>query len=194
MNSVLPGVLLIEPRRHGDERGWFAETYSAARLAALGIDCAFPQDNQSWSHRAGTVRGLHFQRPPGAQAKLISCLGGRILDIVVDIRVGSPSYGESLTVELRDDGHQLFVPVGFAHGFITLTDDVRVAYKVSSLYDPALEMGLAWDDPSLKIPRAAASTEITLSPRDRIWPSLSELESPFQYEDGPRLGLSKVSI
>lgn len=186
------GLLLIEPRRHEDERGWFAETYSAARLSGVGIDCPFVQDNQSWSRNAGTVRGLHFQRPPGGQAKLVSCLKGRILDMVVDLRAGSPSYGDSLAVELTDNGEQLFVPVGYAHGFMTLTDDVRVAYKVSSPYTPALEMGIRWNDPVLGIAWPTTAAEAILSPRDRAWPLMSQFDSPFAYDGGPPLELTRI--
>lgn len=188
----LSNVVLIEARRHEDERGWFSETYSARRLADLGIADVFPQDNQSWSRTAGTVRGLHFQRPPAAQAKLVACLRGRILDVVVDLRVGSPSYGRSLAVELSDRGEQLFVPVGFAHGFVTLTDDVTVAYKVSSLYDAAAEGGLAWNDPALAIDWPLAAGQAVVSERDAALPSLARLDSPFVYEGGGPLSLTRA--
>lgn len=185
-------MLLIEPRRHGDPRGWFSETYSARRLSALGIACDFPQDNHSWSRQAGTVRGLHFQGPPSGQSKLVSCLRGKIFDVVVDLRVGSPSYGRHLSVELTDNGEQLYVPVGFAHGFVTLTDDVSVSYKVSSPYDPAREGGLMWDDPRLGIEWPSTAGGALLSERDRTWPPLSDLFSPFTYDDGPALSLTRV--
>jgi dTDP-4-dehydrorhamnose 3,5-epimerase len=183
-------VLLIEARRLADDRGWFSETYSRVHMAKLGILSEFPQDNQSWSRRKGTLRGLHFQRPPHAQAKLVSCLKGRILDVVVDIRVGSPTFGKSLTVELMDNGDQLFVPEGFAHGFISLTDDVIVAYKVSSLFDPALDAGLAWDDPDLGILWPVLSGGPIMSDRDRRLPRLASLDSPFRYGGGGPLSLT----
>lgn len=192
MTGSTGSILLIEPRRHVDARGWFAETYSTTRLAALGIDCAFPQDNQSWSRSAGTVRGLHFQRPPSAQAKLVACLKGRIFDVVVDLRVGSPSYGRSLGVELTDGGEQLLVPTGFAHGFVTLTDDVIVSYKVSSLYHPDAEAGLAWNDPALAIDWPLPSSGPIVSERDASLPTLAALNSPFVYEGGEPIGLARV--
>lgn len=192
MAEPAPNVLLVEARRHADERGWFSETYSARRLGALGIDGDFPQDNQSWSRSAGTVRGLHFQRPPLAQAKLVACLRGRIFDVVVDLRVGSPSFGRSLTIELTDQGEQLFVPVGFAHGFVTLTDDVIVAYKVSALYDPAADAGLAWNDPALAIDWPVPADGPILSAKDAALPLLSGVVSPFVYDGGGPLSLTRI--
>lgn len=190
--GTVSSPLLIQPVRHRDDRGWFSETYSSTRLAALGIACDFPQDNQSWSRESGTVRGLHFQRPPAAQAKLVTCLRGRIFDVVVDLRVGSPSYGRSVTIELTDLGEQLFVPVGFAHGFVTLTNDVIVAYKVSSLYAPGADAGLAWNDPALAIDWPLPAGGPTVSERDAALPTLAALDSPFLYEgDGP-IGLIRV--
>ena len=185
-------VRLVEARRHSDERGWFSETYSARRLDEVGIACEFPQDNQSWSRLAGTVRGLHFQRPPSAQAKLVACLRGRIFDVVVDLRAGSPSFGRSLTVELTEAGEQLFVPVGFAHGFITLTDDTVVAYKVSSLYDPGADAGLAWNDPALAIDWPLPASGPIVSERDARLPMLSALDSPFAYDGGGPISLTRV--
>ncbi len=185
-------VLLIRPHRLGDERGWFCETYSAARMASLGVVCDFPQDNQSWSRARGTLRGLHFQSPPAAQAKLIACLRGRILDVVIDLRVGSPTFGRHLAVELGDEGSQLFVPEGFAHGFLTLTDDVAVAYKVSAPYDPSLDGGVAWNDPDLDITWPVVPPGPCLSDRDRSLPRLSRLHSPFSYQGGGPLSLVEV--
>lgn len=192
MADTAPNLLLIQPRRHADARGWFSETYSARRLGELGVSCDFPQDNQSWSQNVGTVRGLHFQRPPSAQAKLISCLRGRVFDVVVDLRVGSPSFGRSVTVELTDQGEQLFVPVGFAHGFMTLTDDAIVAYKVSALYDPGADAGLAWNDPALAIDWPVSPGGAIVSDRDAILPMLAALDSPFVYEGGGPIGLTRV--
>ena len=184
--------LLILPLRHHDERGWFSETYSSARLVALGIHCDFPQDNQSYSRGAGTVRGLHFPRPPSAQAKLVACLKGRIFDVVVDLRAGSPSYGHSVTVELTDQGEQLFVPVGFAHGFVTLTDDVIVSYKVSRLYNPSADAGLAWNDPALGIDWPLPADGPIVSDKDVGLPLLSMLESPFAYDAGGAIRLNRA--
>lgn len=174
-----------------DDRGWFCETFSSARMAAIGIEASFVQDNQSWSRRRGTVRGLHFQRPPAAQAKLVSCLRGRILDIVVDLRTGSPTFGHHLAIELGENGDQIFIPEGFAHGFVTLTDDVLLSYKVSRLFDPGLDSGVAWDDPDLAIAWPLHGTEPILSERDRALPRLSVLESPFAYGgEGPMVLIS----
>src|SRR5262245_52955768 len=129
---------LIMPKRHLDKRGWFSETFHQQRLFDIGITCRFVQDNQSSSKRAGTLRGLHFQLPPAAQAKLVAVLRGRILDVAVDVRRGSPTYGKHLATEISaESGHQLYIPVGFAHGFLTLEDDVVVLYKVSDYYAPA---------------------------------------------------------
>lgn len=180
----VPTPLLIQPVRHLDARGWFSETYSSARLAALGIHCDFPQDNQSYSRRAGTVRGLHFQRSPSAQAKLVTCLKGRISDVMVDLRAGSPSYGCSVTMELTDQGEQLYVPIGFAHGFVTLTDDVVVSYKVSALYDPSADAGLVWNDPALGISWPLPASGAIVSDKDSSLPTLAMIDSPFAYDGG----------
>ncbi|WP_298158083.1 dTDP-4-dehydrorhamnose 3,5-epimerase [Brevundimonas sp.] len=192
-SNVTPSrLLLIPPLRHRDDRGWFSETYSARRLAALGIDCRFPQENQSFSARAGTVRGLHFQHPPSAQAKLVSCLAGRILDYVADIRVGSPTFGKSMAVELTDAGEQLFIPIGFAHGFVTLVDETTVSYKVSAPYDPATEDGIAWNDPDLGIDWPLPAGGAILSDKDGRLGPLSLLQSPFAYEGSGPLVLESL--
>ena len=147
----LPRVII--PKRHIDERGWFSETFHEMRLRDLGIDCRFVQDNQSYSKRAGTLRGLHFQVPPAEQAKLISVLRGKILDVSVDVRRGSPTFGKYISIELSaDSGRQLYIPVGFAHGFITLENDVTVNYKVSNFYAAVYEGGIRWDDPDIGFP------------------------------------------
>lgn len=185
------GPLLIQPIRRGDDRGWFCETYSAGRLAAAGVHCLFPQDNQSWSAAVGTLRGLHFQRPPSAQAKLVACVRGRILDCIVDIRSGSPTFGRSLSVELDDAGAQLFVPVGYAHGFVTLAPDTLVSYKVSHPYAPASEDGLAWDDPALGLDWPLPPEGPTLSRKDADWGPLSGMSSPFTY-DGVPMRLTRI--
>ena len=179
------GVTLIRARRFVDDRGWFEEVWSAARLAALGVSDDFVQDNLSLSLAAGTVRGLHFQRPPQAQAKLVRCVTGAIHDVVVDLRDGSPTFGQALSVRLdADAGDQLYVPVGFAHGFMTLTPDTRVAYRVSTPYAPQAEGGLAWNDPALGLdwPQAVGTV---LSDRDRAWPALADVGAPFAYDGRP---------
>lgn len=170
----LEGPMLVEPRVHGDQRGFFVETYRADRYRAVGIDVDFVQDNHSRSAR-GTLRGLHFQSDPG-QAKLVRCARGSIRDVVVDLRRSSPAFGEWEAVDLDDTRHrQLFVPIGFAHGFLVTSDVADVAYKVSSTYDPATERGLAWDDPELGIDWGV--NRPVLSDRDRSNPSLRELEA-----------------
>ncbi len=134
---------LIVPKRHVDDRGWFSETFHEKRLRDIGITCRFVQDNQSSSKRAGTLRGLHFQLPPAAQAKLVSVMRGRILDVAVDIRQGSPTCGKYVSIELSpESGRQLYIPVGFAHGYVTLEDDVVLIYKVSDYYAPAQDRDL----------------------------------------------------
>lgn len=177
------GVILLRTPRYGDDRGWFSETWSRARFLAAGIDCDFVQDNHSRSEPAGVVRGLHFQRPPYAQAKLVRCVRGAILDVVVDLRAGSPTFGRHHAVELSaQGGDQLFVPPCFAHGFVTLQPGTEVIYKVSAPYAPAHEAGLAWDDPELQIDWPVAAADAVLTERDRCWPRLRDLTTPFGGE------------
>jgi len=183
MNS---SVQLIKSRRFGDGRGWFAETYSARSLAERGIDLAFVQDNHSYSAHAGTIRGIHFQRPPYAQAKLVRCIRGSIIDYAIDLRRGSPTYGRHLAVELSaDNGDQLFVPVGFGHAFITLEPGTEVVYKVSELYTPEADGGVAWNDPDVAIDWPLPPGGPVLSPKDSGLPSLREFDSPFDYSGAP---------
>ncbi|MDA0742724.1 MAG: dTDP-4-dehydrorhamnose 3,5-epimerase [Proteobacteria bacterium] len=184
MKNSLP-VLLRAPR-FGDARGWFSETYSEARAAAAGIDVRFVQDNQSFSAQAGTIRGLHFQAPPHAQAKLVRCIHGSIMDYAVDIRRGSPTYGDWVSARLSaDGGEQLFVPIGFAHAFITLEPDVEIAYKVSDMYAPDCDGGLLWNDPAINIDWPLPPSGPVLSDKDRSLPTLMEFESPFEYLGSP---------
>ena len=179
------------PRRHLDPRGWFSETFHQQRLADLGIRCRFIQDNQSYSARAGTLRGLHFQLPPHAQAKLIMVLRGRILDVAVDVRRGSHTYGRHVSVEISADaGQQVYIPVGFAHGFLTLTDDVLVMYKVSDYYAPDCDGGIRWDDPDIAIPWPMRATDIIVSEKDSRLPRLAEFDSPFAYDGHPLVPLT----
>jgi dTDP-4-dehydrorhamnose 3,5-epimerase len=183
---TLPFV--IAPKRFIDERGWFSETFNETRWPALGVNARFVQDNQSLSKRTGTLRGLHFQVPPAAQAKLVSVVRGRIFDVAVDVRRGSPTFGKFVSVELSEaNGWQFFIPVGFAHGFLSLEDDVMVNYKISNFYAPEHERGIRWDDPAVGIPWPARSANIILSAKDRQLPSLKEFDSPFPY-DGTPLG------
>jgi dTDP-4-dehydrorhamnose 3,5-epimerase len=146
----------------------------------------FVQDNRSSSKRAGTLRGLHFQLPPAAQAKLVSILRGRILDVVVDVRRGSPTYGKHIAMEMSaESGHQVYIPMGFAHGFLTLENDVEVMYKVSAYYAPAHDSGIRWSDPDLAIPWPYREPDLTISDKDRRLPWLKEFVSPFAYDGHP---------
>lgn len=179
-------VTLIETRRFGDARGWFSETYVEARYAALGVDVRFVQDNQSYSAFAGTIRGIHFQAPPHAQAKLVRCPRGRIIDYAIDLRKGSPTYGKVAFAELSaDNGRQLFVPVGFGHAFITLEPDTEVAYKVSDVYAADCDGGIIWDDPALGIDWPLPEGGAVLSDKDRLLPRLADFDSPFAYDGVP---------
>jgi dTDP-4-dehydrorhamnose 3,5-epimerase len=179
-------VTLLETRRFTDRRGWFAETYSAPRLADQGIYDRFVQDNHSYSESEGTIRGLHLQIRPRAQAKIVRCIRGAILDVAVDLRRGSPTFGRWVTASLTaSNGRQLYVPVGFAHGFLTLEDHTEVVYKVSDTYMPELEMGVRWNDPDLAIDWPLRQLTPILSDGDAALPRLSEIESPFVYDGIP---------
>lgn len=178
---------LIQPHRYDDDRGWFAEIYNEAKFRSFGIHDSFVQDNHSFSIPTGTVRGLHFQAPPHAQAKLVRCIRGRIFDVAVDIRKGSETYGRWIGVELSaQNGLQLYIPVGYAHGFVTLETASEVTYKVSDVYAPACDAGIRWDDPTVGIrwPLPAGITP-TLSRKDEEQPLLSDLDSPFTYDGKP---------
>jgi dTDP-4-dehydrorhamnose 3,5-epimerase len=178
----LPDVKLLAPKKFEDARGFFVETYSRRALAAHGIDAEFVQDNLSLSRPVGTVRGLHFQIAPFAQAKLIQVLRGRILDVAVDIRAGSPSFGRHVAVTLSADAPvQMLVPVGFAHGFCTLEPDTEVMYKVSAFYSREHEMGLQWNDPALGIAWPVSPERAVLSDKDARNPVLADLPAVFHY-------------
>jgi len=179
-------VQIIETRRFGDTRGWFSETYSRPKLAAAGIALDFVQDNQSYSAHAGTVRGIHFQTAPHAQAKLVRCPRGRIIDYAVDLRKGSPTFGKVAFAELSaENGRQLFVPVGFGHAFVTLEPDTEVAYKVSDIYAGDCDGGVAWDCPDIGIDWPLPPSGAVLSDKDQTLPRLADFDSPFVYDGVP---------
>jgi dTDP-4-dehydrorhamnose 3,5-epimerase len=181
-DPVLPEVLHVRAARHGDARGWFSETYNEAAFRAAGISAPFVQDNHSRSAEAGTLRGLHYQAPPAAQAKLVRCTRGRLLDVVLDIRAGSPRFGKATRVTLtEDDGLQLFVPEGFAHGFCTLEAGSELIYKVTAYYAPEHDFGIAFDDPALCLDWPYPLEALTLSARDRKHPRLAEAPRHFGF-------------
>ncbi|HEX8303036.1 dTDP-4-dehydrorhamnose 3,5-epimerase [Sphingomonas sp.] len=181
---AIPEVIEITPPRFGDHRGFFSEVYKRQAFEAEGIRIDWVQDNQSYSAGMGTVRGLHFQTPPFAQDKLIRVLRGALYDVAVDLRVGSPSYGQWVGCELSaEKWNQLLVPVGFAHGFMTLTPDVEVLYKVSAPYSKANEAAVLWNDPALAIEWPDVGVEVTIIDKDREAPCLSDYDSPFVYGD-----------
>lgn len=179
-HSALPGVMILTPARFGDARGFFSESWSRKRLAEAGIDLDFVQDNHSVSARAGTLRGLHFQSPPHAQAKLVRCGRGALWDVAVDIRAGSPSYGQWVGVDLTaENGRQLLIPAGFLHGFVTRTDDTEIVYKCSDYYAPDCDGAVAWD--SVGIDWGLTEAPI-LSAKDAAAPALAAFRTPFTYE------------
>jgi dTDP-4-dehydrorhamnose 3,5-epimerase len=178
----LQGVTILTPRRFADERGFFSESWNRERMAEAGITVEFVQDNHSFSSAAGTIRGLHFQAPPHAQAKLVRCGRGRLLDVAVDIRRGSPTYGEHVAVELSfDNGKQLLIPAGFAHGFVTLEPDTEIVYKCSDGYAPDCEGAIRFNDPDLAIDWGIAAADAVLSEKDMKAPFLANIQSPFEY-------------
>jgi dTDP-4-dehydrorhamnose 3,5-epimerase len=179
-DAALPDVKIVTPKKHGDARGFFSEVYNRSDWQKTGRDPVFVQDNHSFSAPVGTLRGLHFQLPPFAQDKLVRVTRGRILDIAVDIRRSSPSFGRHVAVELSaENWRQLFVPVGFAHGFITLEPDTEVIYKVTAPYSPAHDRGLAFDDPELGVDWPTPPEGPLLSEKDRRWPRLRDLGEAF---------------
>jgi dTDP-4-dehydrorhamnose 3,5-epimerase len=187
---TLPVVKLIVAKRIVDVRGWFSEVYSELAFAKLGITCTFVQDNQSLSLRAFTLRGLHFQTPPHGQDKLVRCVRGAVFDVAVDIRKGSPTYGQWVGAKLSaENGHQLFIPIGFAHGFVTLEDNCEVSYKCSASYAPDSDGGIRWDDPALGTGGInwlmPTGTVPELSAKDAAQPLLADFDSPFLYDGHP---------
>ncbi|WP_037256100.1 dTDP-4-dehydrorhamnose 3,5-epimerase [Roseobacter sp. SK209-2-6] len=176
----LPGLKILEPARFGDARGFFSESWNQRRMQEHGIDLDFVQDNHSLSSEVGTLRGLHFQSPPHAQAKLVRCGRGRLFDVAVDIRKGSPTYGKWFGTELSfDNGLQLLIPAGFLHGFITREPDTEIIYKCTDYYAPECDGAVAWD--SCDIDWGFEGTPM-LSDKDAAAPKLADFDSPFTYE------------
>lgn len=172
---AIPDVILVTPPRFGDARGFFSETYNAARFEAAGIPAAFVQDNQSYSAPKGVVRGLHCQIAPHVQGKLVRVVKGAIWDVAVDIRVGSPSYGRHVAVLLSaENWAQLWIPGGFLHGFCTLEPDTEVIYKVTDVWNKAAERGVIWNDPDLALPWPVSGAEAVLSEKDAVLPRLAD--------------------
>lgn len=178
---AIPDVKRLTPRRFQDERGFFSETYSDRSWAAAGLPAVpFVQDNHAYSRAKGVVRGLHYQLPPDAQGKLVRVTRGSILDVAVDIRRASPTFGRHVSAVLSaENGAQLWVPEGFAHGYVTLEPDTEVIYKVTRPYAPASERGILWDDPGLKIDWGVAADAALLAPKDRTHPRLADASDLF---------------
>ncbi|SPJ23907.1 dTDP-4-dehydrorhamnose 3,5-epimerase [Palleronia abyssalis] len=182
-DTTIPGVKVLTPRRFDDSRGFFSETWSARTLSDAGIDIVFVQDNLSVSETAGTVRGLHYQSPPHAQAKLVRCARGAIFDVAVDVRRCAPTYGQWVGVDLSfENGRQLLVPEGCLHGFATRLPGTEVVYKCSDFYAPDCDGAVAWNDPDLGIDWGLASGDAILSEKDRTAPAFAAFDSPFVWE------------
>jgi len=182
IRTEIPDVVICKPTLHGDHRGYFIETFREDKLEEfLGYKINFCQDNESKSSR-GVLRGLHYQLPPDAQTKLVRVIQGRVLDVAVDIRKGSPTFGKHVSVELNSENkQQLLVPRGFAHGFVVLEDDTIFAYKVDSYYSPENDRGIAFDDEALGIEWIVTHEELNLSAKDKIQPKLSQADDLFEY-------------
>lgn len=181
--TKLPEVVEITPKRFGDHRGFFSETWNHRALADAGFDFDFVQDNHSMSATKGTLRGLHFQAPPHAQDKLVRVVAGAVLDVAVDVRKGSPRYGKWVAVTLTAEaGNQLLIPKGFLHGFLTLEPDTQFVYKCSDYYAPECDGAVRFDDPTLAIDWGCDLGEVTLSEKDKVAQSFADFESPFEYE------------
>ena len=185
-DTGIPDVKILVPRKFGDDRGFFSETYNRHLMATLGFELEFIQDNHSLSRSAGVLRGLHFQHPPFAQDKLVRVVRGAVFDVAVDIRAGSPTFGQHVSALLSADNWcQLLVPAGFAHGFLTLEPDTEVIYKVTAAYSPEHDDGIAWDDPDLAIRWPLPVPSPTLSDKDRRLRKLREFSSPFRFAGNP---------
>lgn len=180
--TKLQGVLILKPRRFADARGFFVEVYNERVFREAGVTPTFVQDNHSYSRQRGTIRGLHFQLPPATQAKLVRVVRGRVYDVAVDLRRGSPTYGQWVAESLSaEGGEQIYLPHGFAHGFCTLEDETEVVYKVDAYYAPAQDSGIIWNDPSLNISWPVAPEAVVLSDKDRKLGTFAAFASPFHY-------------
>ena len=187
IKTDIPEVLIIEPDVHGDHRGYFIETYNAQRYKEMGIMVDFVQDNMSFSAQKGTLRGLHWQNAPMSQSKLVSCTKGTVIDVAVDIRKGSPTYKKWVSVELSaENKRQFFIPQGFAHGFLTLTDDVEFRYKVDNFYSKEHDRGIRYDDPTIHVDwgNLLNGIEPILSDKDKNGPLLDDSDANFIYKGG----------
>lgn len=182
IKTDIEGVFIIEPKVFGDSRGYFFESFNAKDFAEkTGLDIRFVQDNESRSHY-GVLRGLHFQLPPYTQSKLVRCVKGKVLDVAVDIRKGSPNYGKWVSCELTEENHrQFFVPKGFAHGFCVLSDDAIFQYKCDNFYHPEAEGAIIWNDPDVNIAWPIPADDVELSAKDLQHPLLKDFDTPFQY-------------
>jgi dTDP-4-dehydrorhamnose 3,5-epimerase len=180
---AIPSVKVIRPKKHGDARGFFSETFSQRDLQNWGIDISFVQDNHAFSAQRGTVRGLHFQTAPFAQHKLVRAVRGAILDVAVDLRVGSPTYGQHVSAVISaEEWNQILVPIGFAHGLVTLEPNTEILYKVSNYYSPEHDNGLLWNDPALGIEWPIDEGAALLSEKDTRQPRLADMPAYFDYE------------
>lgn len=179
---AIPEINIVRPSKHEDARGFFSETYNRDAFSGAGIEIEFLQDNHTFSAARGTIRGLHFQIPPFAQDKLVRVISGAIFDVAVDLRAGSPTFGRHVSAVISAAAwNQILVPVGFAHGFVTLEQSTEVLYKVSNVYAPDYDKGLLWNDPALNIEWPVSENEVLLSPKDRVHPRLADLPTYFQY-------------
>lgn len=182
VKTEIPGVLIIEPKVFGDDRGYFMESFNAREFAEkTGVDITFVQDNESKS-RLGVLRGLHFQLPPYTQSKLVRVVKGKVIDVAVDIRKGSPTYGKYVTCEMTEENkRQFYVPKGFAHGFCVLSEEAVFQYKCDDFYHPEAEGAIAWDDPDIAIQWPLEAEKVILSEKDKHHPNLKDFESPFVF-------------
>ena len=180
IDTEIPDVKMITPKKFGDHRGFFSETYSRQAMAEAGIDLEFVQDNHSLSAQKGVVRGLHFQIPPFAQDKLVRVIRGAVFDVAVDLRRGSPTFAKHVTAVLSaEKWNQMLIPIGFAHGFVTLAPDTEVIYKVTNYYAPDHDRGVLWNDPDLGVEWPIAPDEAILSDKDKTQPGFAELKNLF---------------